>query len=1755
MSCEVSINDIIKEIKHELLDPRFVLYTAKPTDGGLAVLFLGANEAQVEDTLSEINNKYASNLYGTVVSYIPLGVSKDYVGYDYKILIHPTQGLADAMTYQNYQDEQTENYSRREQELSRITEGLGSTKDRTRFQNISNYLRKNSVQKESNESNADETRTIKEIQEDLILDLTDKNPKWVISGTVFENKEVYDEGAESRVFLDLKKNRVIKINSNTTYNSWTELLDAISIHNELFPETAYQFMGFTDYEGRLGLVLSQPFINEEELTSNNEEVFNSLFNDDVNTSYDLIYSKLDDHMLSKGFERTGALGSYYNRELGVVIQDLNPYNFFSIGDNIFVIDSDIRILDQSKPNTSSENFSPREQQVNSKRPITDNFVEYKRYKETQLSKVKNILKSLQKDKRNPNKDLSTVMADINKYAAIEAKLKNDIESLNKNETDLMFGALTIEIAELDSALDNATDVENIKDRLDFLYRLVKGESMDNKVSSGIESLSGYNHPDFDKISSSLDRLNRKYKEKLSALTNEIIKTDISYANNVLNNDKITPEQLKEMFHSPNDINWMEKTFLGITSSSNNDTIIPQILKSFLETKVAVREAEAKVLQDRLTALVHKLSSKGFDFIFEKTDGVKTGNIINVISPKFGKMVSRYLAIDRDENKDSGVKYKEKVQWLKNNTEVIDFRRLKSVKELYGSLYPEYFTAYNDADAENYEKFLQDTLGPLYEEEISKVFNSLENFQMQKDALLSDAANSYRFRNVARIDPWAFIKNYNSPNFENQIAYNAGGVNTEEVYSDVQNIRFIPIKETFVTYNEYGDEVYKSSGYYNEDFNEILSDPDKLEYWRLMREIYSDYINPTYGNEYSSDLSYAKFEDSWIEAISNSKGLLKGTEAFKQATKGFKSFFYERGEYRESTDRVAKNYRDNAVREITELAKTLEQLSPTRLQEELVKESLGSIKGTTKEKARTLARKKILDKYSTDINKTTAALLEMTTLQKAREDVLPVARVLLDSHKLASMDENGNDTRKRSVERMENWINRVIVGENEKYRGGTSFLGKNLTKNSLFGTILDKVGSIPLIGKLINKRKAMFFSDSEKELLKYLDELKQNGHNKESDGQFSVGGVKYFLQQTEDGPKYFQYTDKLVPTTENIYEKAFQSHIEERITNIGLDLNAAGIIQGILKTIILKGLGLNPISGIFNRIEGKNSGLIMDQTGQYWTKGNIHKANNFMQFVNFTKFLPERFTPEQNRKIQEFKKLQILVHNMNLIQDRKNELERQNDKSKFDYIEKLNIYQWAVENPEFKNQGAILLSVLMDAKIKDISGNEVSLFDGKGFPAYDNQDGKLVLKEEFRTPENISNWENFAIDEKEISNNQYFVTKQKIKNAISRSQGNYDNLDVINATKDIWGRALTLFMKWMPEHFMQRFSSGKGIDLATGKNKIKGRYRYLWENNPALITTGVASLFIGFGLTPFTALAGLGLTGAVVAKYLKNVYSKEAIHQETLSAMEFVAFAKSAVISTLNYPLEFFNSNKLISQDFGDNVVPGYSKTNLSQEEIDNLRAIAKELAVKLTFLSIMLLAKKLTWDDDDDKDSDRRQLHNFLDNQMSRMISSLSNWTNPEALATDAQRMAFLKYLWDVGKLLTSVAKFNEKGDLGENLFKVSPLPRMLTKKTSPWHDEREYETAQWQDRFIKDANSGGEWTNKKKYEKMRKEKKEEFKDNFKSQGLEGDALSDAVDNAMSLEFPRRKEGESYLSIVTRIESGEKGKAPKKRKKSSKSLE
>ena len=105
-------------------------------------------------------------------------------------------------------------------------------------------------------------------------------------------------GSEAWVYRK-DKDTVIKSRSITGYNTVSDALRSIELHNSLFPETAMKVVGFGNGDGEFSIIIEQPFIegayaSQEEIDSFVKERFNAKKDPSIigNTSY-----KTDDYLL------------------------------------------------------------------------------------------------------------------------------------------------------------------------------------------------------------------------------------------------------------------------------------------------------------------------------------------------------------------------------------------------------------------------------------------------------------------------------------------------------------------------------------------------------------------------------------------------------------------------------------------------------------------------------------------------------------------------------------------------------------------------------------------------------------------------------------------------------------------------------------------------------------------------------------------------------------------------------------------------------------------------------------------------------------------------------------------------------------------------------------------------------------------------------------------------------------------------------------------------------------------------------------------------------------------------------------------------------------------------------------------------------------------------------------------------------------------------------------------------------------------
>lgn len=1371
--------------------------------------------------------------------------------------------------------------------------------------------------------------------------------------------------------------------------------------------------------------------------------------------------------------------------------------------------------------------------------IPNDFSSYYKYKTELLKKLEDNFETYKILNKN-NYGTDKYKTDVYTFQYTINKLKDEIENLDVENTELVFQDVINEINYLNSLLDTTnTELlgnQDIINRIDFLHQMITGENLNGDLVN-YDVWNGDTYVKYDSlIVAGITKLSNKLKTKQQAIIKDLLSKDIIYQ---AHKDEFTEEEVQSLFEKMSDINVLQELFLGI--NSNNDSIVATLLNTTFQTNVQKTKQFARPLVEMIKSLDKKLKDKGFnlDNFFEKDEqGIDTGNIIHKYTKKYFRKLYDYYEINKEFNqakkdKKPGV-YSKKIAWLKENTDVIDFRKIKYFKDLYSDQYEDFFS-FTDEEMSNYENELKGSLGKLYDyhiKDLEKKLAEYENYKMNEEIKSSKWFN----KNINSNSPWVFVQNYYSDNAYNQVDYESGA-NTYFTFNNSKFIEYVPKKNTVnIDTNEIED-----TGYFNETFNNIENDNDAFSYWESMREIYTKHINPTYSSmgQNISSLSWAKFEKSFAEEMSASSGI-KGffKNLYNEAIKSFKQMWYERGFYTENSG-IKSNYNDATNKEISKMKKFLTLKSINEIQElanqenitfqnlnELTKNLSKKDAEETKNKYKNelidkIARKKVLADYSRDLTKITLALSDLATLHKSRQETQFISDMLLNYHK--SIKDKNNKDRNKSNKKLQSWVSTNIYNERAVSRGN------------------EEDG----LGTESKQRFWKYYSDTEKELLKILEGLKDGSSDNAVNFSFFVNGVNY----SKKGNSYYETLEgKVERMSKDNFEKALEGYINSEINRLGVPITPGGFGIGIMKIIINKSLALNPISGLFNRSEGMFSNMIRDNMGDYWTSGNLKYAKRFMALANINKFAGDKLSLESKQKALQMKTYQSLLDELALFQDKKNELDRKDKESKFDsWKEKLNIFQFAVDNPEFKNQGEIVLSMLMDTIIYDNNGTAYKFFDGSGFPAY--KPGTLELRDEFKNEQN-KGWEEFNINTQNPEFNQFFVQKLKIEDTIKRTQGNYASLDSIEILDSNWGKFMMLFMRWMPEHVNQRFGT-RSVDIIQGKKKIAGRYRGLLKNAGATGVFGSIVLGIGFGPVGLALGAGASIIPFVIQKwYSKYVYKDKDVQNHLLDLQTTIGFMKEILIQSMNIPLKATYATKNFNNIIKNNRLN--NNTNLSEDESKALKGMAQEAAIMITQLMVILLLKSLLWDNEDEDDDYRRQLHNFVDNQGNRSIGSLLNWSNPRTFIDENSKLAMLRYIGDIEKLITHTNDYfvKDKGEVSDLMYDVTKIQPFVSvpnsvnkgvfKNEVPGLDKKEYQGNQWFDAYIK----GKEWRNERQLQNKRKKFKEQYEEmlrqRYEGKEIPEDRLEIIIEkqakSRMNRYDVRKRKQETYQEALERID-------------------
>ena len=442
----------------------------------------------------------------------------------------------------------------------------------------------------------------------------------------------------------------------------------------------------------------------------------------------------------------------------------------------------------------------------------------------------------------------------------------------------------------------------------------------------------------------------------------------------------------------------------------------------------------------------------------------------------------------------------------------------------------------------------------------------------------------------------------------------------------------------------------------------------------------------------------------------------------------------------------------------------------------------------------------------------------------------------------------------------------------------------------------------------------------------------------------------------------------------------KSILLNKIDSLGESYTVGAFLQTImLKTSLFAGMAYSGTIITFNylnaRMNFKTTGL------KYFSENSVDLAWGFVE-MNSTRHFNSSYEKEWNV-------LTHLIGKFNIIQDATNELQRA-EKTHRNLAPELLSSSW-ITNPmygtefiEYYNQLPTVVVSLMNETIIDPETNqELPLFNGREFTAHEVVDGKVRLKDKFRTPENIAKFEDFT-DQSSIE----FIGG--IKNIIRELNGDYSALGALYGKKTIAGQIIMLFKTWMGKKIESAYKYQRR-NLTTGKIEdgyITGSLLNKEVNKKGaalfamLIATGVVSAG-ALASGPFLALAGtgalgfsaLGIYAGVKAAKRKgknfDVDQKESLMMPSAHVMKdwltYVLWETPR--DTIKYPIKGIVS---MAHQLGIEVPRGYlydiTKVDDLSEGEKNLKVLQQKVIANFWMIMMPLVANALLGLDDDEEE-------------------------------------------------------------------------------------------------------------------------------------------------------------------------------------------
>ncbi len=1250
--------------------------------------------------------------------------------------------------------------------------------------------------------------------------------------------------------------------------------------------------------------------------------------------------------------------------------------------------------------------------------IDNDFKILKNVKDIQLKKLE-----LEKVKLTNIKKNATNIGNKEEALAADKELRRITQEINRTQLDTKI--LSNEVITIDDVAQIANDeLVRVKQLIvnDNIRMFDEGQDILNWYKMLGNFYNDENHPFFKHTRYRKKDIDPDTISKLSDIANkaESLLTDLKIKQKnkitkVLENNenfsKIFGESQYDLFSTKSlaDIDFMSALFRSpINTYGENDTLLTQLAHSIYVDAVIDEESDTTALRNTIDAIYEKLAKKKnwntnkFDELIQKDEyGGKATHLINPMNTKWdNKLRMAYRRLRADLKKAYSVQgmgtttaysnyYKNTLFEVDNDNnikldkngnpirkaEYLELGKLKAIQEFTTELlsdrkkYSDIST--NTIEFENdkmdaYEKELRDRLGDYeFERIIEEQKLLIEQYfdAIQEDITIEnlDSGNdlNYEQNKLNRIRKKAFTNPFLSSKADNTGRLKFS-INNKS-YSNIVNGQYavpIPTKES-------------ANEYVNKDFRKLEKDDNfdglLFELWKELTKGASYFNSVAIAN--SKNVNHLRYDSLPLLQDRNFRNLWKYGERFKNRI------------------RVDQNYLDR-TKNNKKLDTDINTANLKSLEAKLNSETRGAMTNIlagrdSKEKGQSIT---VTDNIvSTMYNIFPKDVVDTFLSEFKDENNILDYSDLYDFTKSQLSKDTYKDQSKDLVKNIKYAID-IATGINAARKALPEI---NMIKTLMAELRTDK-------GKERTKSLARYDAWVDRKIKGFRD-------NK----QLSVfpQGSKSFMTKVEK--KKYKNLEKQL----EILGDEASGDIEAAKAELRRPVNVMAAFGIIHEMIVKKSMMFNWVSGAFNRAYGVISNGYADAIGLSWTSGNYIKARRFMSGKFGQRTISKVVSKKDDSFHNETKKMRLFFNNVRLHQDLRDDYQKADKKlGKEDWKKKT---QWAflsITMPEYYNQGEIILSILQDYTIKgtDKNGNpiEVQLFDGKGFPAYNIVDNKLVLKDEFRTPDNIKNWENHK------SGGSYAAFYKKSNLAIVNYHGEYSFTGGMMAKDYTLPAMLMTFKTYIFEQYGVAFDKGIKLDAGIKTNKS------IFENS-SVLTRSIYGMIMGLIVGGPLGILGAGMMAGGSAYFLyKNRnelsanYTHKALGAEVKRSIQEMRLLVEELIAM---PVRLIGYDLVSSQDKLKKRFDSGKGEQHTKEILASSRFYIRKLAVLMyTLASIAAVAKSLDCNDDTYACKKKKFYQAFLINKLTRIGDDLILTENPVSLFSNITSMPAIDFWGDL---------------------------------------------------------------------------------------------------------------------------------------------